>query len=184
MSDTNNGTVKDVDTSNFDSSNLGLEEARRLFEQEKDRANTVETKILGLLAIDTILITVLSSIGNIGQVIKSIVILFAILSVVQAFRTLRSFEYKRPFSQPHNITAYISLSEKQFSFEVLMLYIESINHNKKVNARRYNHYRWGLWLAIFAITLFVLLTVVNFIGSNFVPPKTGNSSQSLVNLLK
>jgi len=135
----------------LDSVLIGLEEARRQFDQEDDRATKIETKATALITIDAVLISFILPLDIVGVITKSAVVLFAFVSIIQALRALTVHEYKQPTESPRNISGYISRSENEFGLRFLELYIGCIEHNIRTNEARLGKYRCAAGFCISAI---------------------------------
>lgn len=167
-----------INPSDFSSIDVGIKEVKEIFNREEERASTLERKITGLLAVDTILITVLSTMGDLNVIVKGVVIFVAGLSVLQCIRALSTFEYKRPFKKAKNVSAYISLEKEHARYEIFKLYIKSIRHNKSVNARRYTLFQWALRFTLLSLLLLVILPSIIFVIDGFSAPQAGESGNT------
>lgn len=141
-----------INIENAPATSIALEEMRRQYDDEETRREAVETKTSALLALDAVLIPIVISISSSQSFPVRIGLIVLLLgSAALCILTLQRERYRRPLNSPENILPYAQSEPATFESEFLKNYIISIYHNRQVNDRRYQKFKWALLVTAIGI---------------------------------
>lgn len=123
-----------------DSESLGssLDEIRRRYDDEEGRRSAIDTKISGLLALNALLLSVVTALPNVGGQYKLLAQIILLLSALLSFSGLVFGhlvwgKYSRPLQHPGQIYSKAQKSKSDFNEDFLQLYTSSSKKNERIN---------------------------------------------------
>lgn len=151
------------------SMDLALSEIRYRFEREDARGNTLETKAERILAVDGLFIGLIaifwSDFLRKGESVSldcsSISLLFGSiilgLSIIFSLIVMLVGKYKWPGEETEDFFSYATITYSKAKDKFLREYMESHQHNKKINDRKASSLL-GSQITLFAALFFIFLT--------------------------
>lgn len=134
-----------------------LVEARRRFDEERDKYNTIMNKTGVLLAVNAILISIVGSSTNITGEIRYAVLMPTIFSAAIALWLLRPQEFTYPGKR--SMSKYYQEAkqeEDEFQEQWLDNYIDSADSHRSENESRLIYFKFSFWFAVIAISIYIL----------------------------
>jgi len=158
------GHIPDApDLAEFESIKHVLEELHRRYDDEDRRRVAINAKANSLLALNAILISIISGLMGADEPLAILTVIVLILSGIVMLLTVRSQEYSRPLEQVGNVYAYADESQSEFHADFAELYETSIVKNEQINNIKYDRFRIGFYLTVVAILiLFLGITLPNY----------------------
>lgn len=151
------------DASEFPSLDVALEEVRESYGVEQSRKSNIEVKIGGVVAVNALLISVISAVGTLGFLTSVIVSLPALVSTGLGLLALRSREYAKPGPEPNDIFGYARRDDANSRKAFIQNYRQAIKQNHIMNNERMETLTTCFWLTGASFVLVVGAPVVEVI---------------------
>lgn len=161
-----------IDPSEFTTLELTLEEARRHYDDEERRRDTVESKIGIVVTVDALLIS-FAALFNQGSgdgfgihpLALTLVLLPALVSAGYGLYTIRSRDYDRPGKPIMDFHDYSEYENNAAQREQLLLDYElTTNRNQNTNDKKFTVFNRCILLTILTMALLVAAPVIAHFG--------------------
>jgi hypothetical protein len=163
MTGDDSGGFEIEDASEFPSIDVALEEVRESYGVEQSRKSNIEVKIGGLIAVNALLISVISAIGTLGFLTSVIVSLPALVSTGLGLLALRSREYAKPGPEPNDIFGYARRDKANSRKDFIQNYRQAIKQSHLRNNERMETLTTCFWLTGASFVLVVGAPIVEAI---------------------
>lgn len=164
--------VEAPNPSEFESIGLALAEFRRRYDDEESHRTALENKAGGLLALDAIVLSIISQWRSASAAFLGVAVILLFVSGIVSALSIRGREYAHPFRAPGHIYAYADQPSSVFEGEVAELYKLAIEQTVEVNKEKSREVRLS-----FALTGGALLIII--VGTSIRIFSAWNSSFSL-----
>ena len=147
-----------IDPSEFPTLGLTLEEARRQYDDEETRRDTVENKIGIVVTVDTLLIS-FSTLFNQGlhPILLIGILLPALFSAGLGLHAIRSRDYERPGKNIWDFYDYSEYDGMDSQREQLLLdYVRATGENKKKNDPKFGIFNNCIKLTFASLVLLLI----------------------------
>ena len=134
------------DESEFPSLDVALEEVRESYDVEQSRKSNIEVKIGGVVAVNALLISVITAVDSVGFLTAVIVSLPALVSTGLGLLALRSREYAKPGPEPDDIFGYARQDKPNSQKDFIQNYRQAIKQNHQRNNERMGTLTTCFWL--------------------------------------
>lgn len=134
------------DESEFPSLDVALEEIRESYDVEQSRKSNIEVKIGGVIAVNALLISVITAVDTVGFPTTVIVSLPALVSTGLGLLALRSREYAKPGPEPDEIFGYARREKPNSRKDFIQNYRQAIKQNHRRNNERMGTLTRCFWL--------------------------------------
>lgn len=134
------------DASEFPSLDVALEEIRESYDVEQSRKSNIEVKIGGVVAVNALLISVITAVDTVAFPTAVIVSLPALVSTGLGLLALRSREYAKPGPEPDDIFAYARRDKPNSRKDFIQNYRQAIKKNHRRNNERMGTLTTCFWL--------------------------------------
>lgn len=134
------------DESEFPSLDVALEEVRESYDVEQSRKSNIEVKIGGVVAVNALLISVITAVDSVGFLTAVIVSLPALVSTGLGLLALRSREYAKPGPEPDDIFGYARQDKPNSQKDFIQNYRQTIKQNHQRNNERMGTLTTCFWL--------------------------------------
>ena len=146
MSEDDSGRFEIADSYEFPSLDVALDEIRKSYDVEQARKSNIEVKTGGIVGINALLISVVSTVGTVGFAASVIILLPALSSTVLGLVTLRPRQYTKPGPEPNEIFAYARRDKTNSHKDFIQNYRKAINQNHETNNDRMGTLTICFWL--------------------------------------
>ena len=148
---------------NFPTLELTLKEARRQYDDEERRRESVEGKIGIVVTADALIVSLGAALNQTIPVVQlTIALLPALLSAGLGLYTIRSQEYKRPGKEIMNFHDYAEYETTKAQQEKLLLDYEiTADDNRDKNDTKYTAFNNCAFLTVASLSLMVLALIVS-----------------------
>jgi len=143
------------DESDFPSLDVALKEIRESYDVEQSRKSNIEVKIGGVVAVNALIISIITAVNTVGVPTAVIVSLPALVSTGLGLLALRSREYAKPGPEPDEIFGYARRDKPNARKDFIQNYRQAIKHNHRTNNERMRTLTRCLWLTGAAFVLVV-----------------------------
>jgi len=157
--DTNKFKIEDE--SEFPSLDVALKEVRESYDIEQSRKSNIEVKIGGIVAVNALLISMITVVNTMEFPTSVIVSLPALVSTGLGLLALRSREYAKPGPEPDDIFGYARLDKSNSQKDFIQNYRQAIKQNYQKNNERMRTLTICFWLTGTAFLLVVSVPVIN-----------------------
>jgi len=155
---------KDIDPSEFPGIEETLVEARRRFDNEESRRDSIERKIGIIITADALLISLGTLFLSEENQLQSIVCLApALISALIGLFVIRPQEYSNPLKSADEYYGYARQESEDLHDTFLLAYTQAISHNVQRNSLKILFLHVCTSLAFLTL---VLLIVTQFISAN------------------
>ena len=146
-----------IDPSDFPTLELTLEEARRRYDDEESRRDTVENKIGIVVTVDALLISFGAIFSQGIHPLALVLIMFhALVSAGLGLHAIRSRSYERPAKDIWNFYDYSDYDGKSDQQEQLLLdYVRAAGKNKEKNDPKFKIF--NICISLTFLSLFLIL---------------------------
>jgi multisubunit Na+/H+ antiporter MnhG subunit len=155
-----------IDPSDFQTLELTLEEARRQYDDEETRRDTVENKIGIVVTVDALLIS-FGALFNRGPSSLALVVILlpALVSAGLGLHAIRSRDYERPGKNIWNFYDYSEYDRSDAQREQLLLdYVRTTGKNKEKNDPKFGVFNICIKLTFASLVLLLVTPVVYELG--------------------
>jgi len=155
-----------IDPSEFPTLELTLEEARRQYDDEETRRDTVENKIGIVVTVDALLIS-FGALFNQGlhSILLAVILLPALVSAGLGLHAIRSRDYERPGKNIWDFYDYSEYDGVDSQREQLLLdYVRATGENKKKNDPKFGTFNNCIKLTFASLVLLLVTPVVVELG--------------------
>lgn len=146
----------------YPSIDVALEEARRRYDDEERRRDSIDTKITGLLALDAVIVSIVA-IGSDASAIaprwQVVSIAFVLGSIVVVINQLGGTEYERPVKHLSMFSGAADDPSIDVKGQFLNQYVGSIQTNRATNDSRFDLLRLGIALTGLGLAVFLLASL-------------------------
>lgn len=140
----------------------GLEELRRLYDEEEDRRRSVESKTSGLLAINGILLGIIQlAAEQTSNLSKVVVVVGFTISTLVCLWNLKYRTYWRAIPVKRYLE-YTDLRENEAKSKLFIRYFSSVSYNHDLNNVRYRWFRLSFLMTGLAIIGIGLSGIVDY----------------------
>lgn len=155
-----------IDPSDFQTLELTLEEARRQYDDEEARRDTVENKIGIVVTVDALLIS-FGALFNQGlhPLVLVAVLIPALVSAGLGLHAIRSRDYERPGKNIWDFYDYSEYDDIGAQREQLLLdYVRTTGMNKEKNDPKFGVFNTCIKLTFTSLVLLLAMPVANYFG--------------------
>lgn len=155
-----------IDPDDFPTLALTLEEARRKYDDEEARRETVENKIGIVVTVDALLIS-FGALFNQGlnPLVLVVVLIPALVSAGFGLHAIRSRDYERPGKDIQDFHDYSEYDSEGDQREKLLLDYEiTIESNKEVNDPKFGVFNRCIKLTFASLVLLLVIPVIDYFG--------------------
>lgn len=157
-----------IDPTDFPTLGLTLEEARRTYDDEERRRDTVENKIGIVVTVDALLISFGALFSDLHILALALVLAPALISAGLGLYTIRSRDYKRPGKDIDDFYQYSEYDDIDVQEEQLLLdYSDTILTNKEMNKAKFTRFNYCIALTFLSILLLLLAPVALYLWQVF-----------------
>jgi hypothetical protein len=152
-----------IDPSEFPSLELTLKEARRQYDDEEIRRDTVENKIGIVVTVDALLIS-FGALFNQGlpSLLLVVILIPALVSAGLGLHAIRSRDYERPGKNIWGFYDYSEYDDVGAQREQLLLdYVSATSGNKKKNDPKFGIFNTCIKLTFTSLALILVIPVVD-----------------------
>ena len=152
-----------IDPSEFPSLELTLKEARRQYDDEEIRRDTVENKIGIVVTVDALLIS-FGALFNQGlpSLLLVVILIPALVSAGLGLHAIRSRNYERPGKNIWDFYDYSEYDDVGAQREQLLLdYVSATSGNKKKNDPKFGIFNICIKLTFTSLALLLVIPVVD-----------------------
>jgi hypothetical protein len=152
-----------IDPSEFPSLELTLKEARRQYDDEEIRRDTVENKIGIVVTVDALLIS-FGALFNQGlpSLLLVVILIPALVSAGLGLHAIRSRNYERPGKNIWDFYDYSEYDDVGAQREQLLLdYVSATSGNKKKNDPKFGIFNICIKLTFTSLALLLIIPVVD-----------------------
>lgn len=152
--------------SDFPSLTITLEEARRRYDEEGQRNNSLESKTSMLIGINALIISLASAFLEQGPIVTGFIVLPALFSTYLGLRILEIRDYGRPGKEIGEFYKYAKFDPPAaLKDRLLVSYMETVEENKSKNDEKVDDFTVSYWLTLGSIVLIVAIPIVQSIMS-------------------
>lgn len=147
----------------FPAIELTVEEAQRRYDDEEQRRTALESKTSMVIGINALVISLVSSFGQLDIAVRIIVLIPALVSSFIGLRLLGIRDYARPGKDIDQFYQYARQEHDGLLDTLLVSYIETIEENTSKNDRKVTKFQHAYklsFLSLLLIALTPLLTTV------------------------
>jgi len=146
MANDNTDKFEIEDETEFPSLDVALGEVRESYDIEQSRKSNIEVKIGGVVAVNALLISVITAVDTVGIPTAVIISLPAIVSTGLGLLALRSREYAKPGPEPDEIFGYARRDKPNSQKDFIQNYRQAIKQNHLRNNERMGTLTTCFWL--------------------------------------
>lgn len=152
-------TADRPDPSKFESIDLALTELRRRYDDEERRRVAIEDKSNRLLALDAVLIPLITGFSSLDNLLVTSAVILLLISGIMILIGVRGRKYARPLSEIGHVYAYADDSNSEFAAAFAQLYKEAIIHNESKNNQKYRFFNLSFSLTGLAVLLEIITII-------------------------
>jgi len=152
--------------SEFPSLELTLEEARRQYNDEETRRDTVENKIGTVVTVDALLIS-FGALFNQGlpSLLLIVILIPALVSAGLGLHAIRSRDYERPGKNIWDFYDYSEYGDVSAQREQFLLdYVSATGENKKKNDPKFGIFNTCIKLTFTSLALLLIIPIIDEFG--------------------
>jgi hypothetical protein len=153
--------------SDFPALTITLEEARKRYQDEERRQNSVESKTSMLTGINVLIISLTTAFFEQNIFLIGIIILPALVSAYLGLRILQIRSYDRPAKNIDDFYQYAKQKPAEVEDTLLNSYIGTTSKNKSRNDEKVENFKTAYLLTMFSLTLIVITPVIRFLVDSY-----------------
>lgn len=146
-----NATARSNDQ--FPSLSIALEEARRRFDQEKQRRNSLESKASIVIGADALIVALATSFLNVHVFLLLAILILAMASAYFSLQVLELQQYARAGKEIDDFVQYAKESPSEATKQLLISYINATERNRRKNSDKVTAFTRSYYATFFAIVM-------------------------------